>query len=241
MTNARACYVLASMIFKSHESLKWFVAGFISALACFFIAICILTYFFTPLLKVDESTGRIQLFGGLVDVQARDMITKLSKESSFVFGTIEGVYKVPPAAEILTVKFGSGDVRIDFNASDEMNWDCDGAGKSTKVVFDEAQKNVTLDLSSAFVDCDLSLPEIRLVVEGARGELELRKYRNDVDVRLGSGNVGLEPVENLPYSYDLKVGIGQVDSEISSDPAPESSEAVKVKVEIKSGDIIKLD
>jgi len=221
------------------NNFKWFTIGFISAVAIAAVVVTVLIYSFTPLIKVDETTGRVQLFGGAIDVRAKNVITKLSKDNSFVFGSIEGAEVLPDDVAGTVIKFGTGEIRIDYNNTREINWDCDGAGKNAKLDF--SQKGlVNLDFSAAFVDCDISVPYQPLKIEGNSGEINVRKVRAELDIKLGQGDVLLEPLPAAAYIYDFKTGSGSVDPELKSADATAAS-PIKVKVDIKVGDISQLD
>jgi len=231
---------------QKHDHIKWFSIGFLSALGVVALAIVVLCYSLTPLVKVDETTGRVKLLGGLIDLQARDVITQLSKEGSFVIGTIEGVEKVPPEITLINIKFGSGQVRVDYNESDEMNWDCDGAGKDAQVNTLPEEKKVNLDFSSAFVDCDVSVPVRHVRIEGSNGQIEVRKIQADLDVKLTMGELYLDPILDKNYEFDLKVADGNVDDSLTSEdevnkPRVHREKTIKVHAEMKSGSIERLD
>jgi hypothetical protein len=219
--------------------IKWIIIGALGTMTFILMLICVLFYIFTPLIKIDETTGRIKLFGGTVDVQARDVITQLSKDGSFVFGNMDGVEKLAPEIKKVEIKFSAGEVRVDYNESEEINWDCDGAGKNSKVLSDPKEGKVLLDFSAAFVDCDISLPTSReLKLTGSKGQIEVRKMASPIDITLGAGDVYLQPVEGRAYIYQLKSLEGEASSSFVSSP---DGKGVPVSVEIKLGDILPLD
>jgi hypothetical protein len=231
---------------QKHDHIKWYIIGFLSALGVVAVSVVLLIYFLTPLVKIDESTGRVQLLGGFIDVQARDVITQLSKQGSFVFGTIEGVEKIPANTELVVIKFGGGTIRVDYNEGNEVNWDCDGAGKNAKLTSFPEEKSVSLDFSSAFVDCDVSIPPNKVKIEGLNGEVEVRKMQADVDVKLTSGKVSFEPIEQQAYDYDINVASGTIDELFQTadevpKKAPKGPLPIKVKVDLKIGSVESLD
>lgn len=217
---------------------KWIVIGALGTMAIFVLFIGILIYTFTPLIKIDEGTGRVSLFGGTVDVQARDVITQLSKDGSFVFGAMDGLEKLSPEIKTIEVKFGTGEIRLDYNDGDDLNWDCDGAGKSSKFQKQAEQGRVVLDFSAAFVDCDISLPKRSIKISGNKGQVEVRKMQSPLEISLSSGDVYLQPMDGLAYQYTLNDG---EDAESDSFTSSVDKNAIPIKVEIKVGSVLTLD
>ncbi|MBY0316841.1 MAG: DUF4097 family beta strand repeat-containing protein, partial [Bdellovibrionales bacterium] len=198
------------------RNLQWFLLGFVSALGCLVLVVCAIFYFFSPLVKFDESTGTVSLLGGAMDIEAKTMITELSKDSSFVFGAIEGVSETSEATETLQIKFSSGEIHVDYNRTTELNWDCDGAGKGAQIIGDENKKTLTLDLRGAFVDCDISVPHKALEIYGQSGKIDVENIETELDVSLASGEVNLGLLQSLKYKMELNVGDGDVNSEIEA-------------------------
>jgi hypothetical protein len=215
------------------------IIGALGTMGFFLVLLGILFYVFTPVIKIDETTGRIKLFGGTVDVQARDVITKLTKDGSFVFGNMDGVEKLAPEIKNIEIKFSAGEIRVDYNLGEEMNWDCDGAGKNTKVLKDPQSGKMLLDFSAAFVDCDISLPSSRpLKISGGKGQIEVRKIASPLQISLGAGDVYLQPIEETAYIYNLRIAEGDSDPSFVSSP---DGNGIPVSVELKLGDILPLD
>jgi hypothetical protein len=219
--------------------LKWLVIGLLGTFTFFVAVIAVLLFSFTPLIKVDESTGRVQLLGGAIDVQAKNVITQLSKEGSFVFGSINGVEKLPDDIKDVQIKFGTGELRIDYNSTDELNWDCDGAGKSSTVKVMEAEGKAVLDFSMSFVDCDVSIPNKNVSIEGLAGQIEVRLPQQNLDIKFGSGEVNIKPDPKLGYIYDLKTGMGKISGDFES--TAKEGDGKKITVGIQTGQINKLD
>lgn len=223
---------------NDQSKLKWFLLGVISTLMFLVFVIFCLLYFFTPIIKMDESTGRVDILGGMVQLQAKNVITQLSKENSFVFGNISGVETIDRSIETVEIHFGSGEVRVDYNASDEINWDCDGAGKAAKTKVSARNEKFILDFTSALVDCDLSMPNKKLIIEANYGDVLVKAPKKDLTIRLQKGSVSLGVNPEVEYKYDLRASGGSSEEFVSSENA---AKAVLVDVEVTMGEINKLD
>lgn len=204
----------------------------------FMLFFAILAYMFTPLLKVDEATGRVQLFGGAFDIQAQKMITQLSKEGSFVFGTIAGVETLAADIKVVEVIMGSGNLRIDYNATSELNWDCDGAGKNSRASAVPEQGKLVLDFSAAFVDCDINVPHRALNIFAIAGDISVRYPKFPLKIKVERGDVEIAPAAETPYKFNLRA-----QGEVSNDDfvSSQDAEAVSIDVEVADGDISKLE
>lgn len=223
---------------SKNSALKWIVIGILGAFAFMIGLVIIVLVSFMPIIKIDEGTGRLQILGGAVDIQAKDVITKLSKDGSFVFGNMGGAEKLTAVNEKAYIKFGTGELRIDYNGTDELNWDCDGAGKRSTIT--SVGDTLTVDLSAAFVDCDLSIPSAlkKVSIEGNNGSVEIRNPQQELNVKLTTGNVSIAPDPDLNYNYTMKTGLGEVDASFVS---KDEKKAIPVVVEVGQGEIERLD
>lgn len=200
---------------KRHLAQRWFVIGFVSAIFCGVLA-------FGAYRTLIENT-----------------FSKISNEKSeFLLGNREGAEKISQAIRLIEIKFGSGEIRIDSNSGDEINWDCDGVGKNTQLETDLEESAVRLDFSSAIVDCDITIPSLALKIEGLHGEVELRRITAPVDVHMINGELFLQPLKDLLYRYELNVESGSVAESFESSTDPK---AILIKAEMKYGNIETLD
>jgi hypothetical protein len=217
---------------------KWVVIGILGAFGFLILLVVALMFLFTPLLKVDESTGRVQMFGGLVDIQAKNVIAQLSKEGSFVFGSISGAESMGANIQNVEILMGSGELRVDYNTGDEINWDCDGAGKSAKSQVSEKDSKYVLDFSAALVDCDVSLPHKSLKIIAQSGEVQVSHPKQPLSIKLERGTVSFLPEASTSYSYSLKA----TDLPSAEDfPVSTDKKAIPVSIEVIDGEISKLD
>jgi hypothetical protein len=192
---------------------KWFVIGFISSFF-FLIGLFGLYHFLNPTFEAPE------------------------EKSDFVLGNREGAEKIDDSVQLIEIKFGSGEIRIDYLEGSEINWNCDGVGKSTQLESDVAAGSVRLDFSSAIVDCDITIPPRALKIEGLHGDVEIRKVSAPVDVQLINGELFLQVRTDKKYRYQLSVESGEVDPSFENSDAPE---AVLIKADLKYGVIETLD
>lgn len=195
---------------------KWFALGFISAIFCCSIVL-----------------GLFQYLAGS-NSQNLD-----SEKSEFSLGSREGAEKLDDSVRLIDIKFGSGEIRIDYSlVGSEINWNCDGVGKNTILEHDTETASVRLDFSSAIVDCDITVPAKNLRIEGLHGEIEVRKIAASVEIQMINGEVFLQPLKDRAYIYDLSVESGAVDESLESSSDPKS---LLVKAEMKYGNIERLD
>ncbi|MBY0383681.1 hypothetical protein K2X05_00860, partial [bacterium] len=190
---------------------RWFAIGFISAIFCCSIVIGVYQWSVHQLNSVTETDA-----------------------SEFSMGNREGAEKLDPAVKLIEIKFGSGEIRIDYSTGQEINWDCDGVGKKTVLEKDTSEKSVRLDFSSAIVDCDITIPSRSLKIEGLHGEVELRKIDSNVEVHMINGELFLQPRKDREFKYDLNVESGSVDEAFVSSS---SANTLLIKAEMKYGNI----
>lgn len=194
---------------------RWFIIGFISAIFCCSLGIGVYQWSLSKLNSVSEIDN-----------------------SEFSLGSREGAEKIDSTVELIEIKFGSGEIRIDYSTGQEINWDCDGVGKKTILEKDPSEKSVRLDFSSAIVDCDITIPSRSLKIEGMHGEVELRKIDSNVEVHMINGELFLQPRKDREFKYELNVDSGAVDESFVSSPSPK---ALLIKAEMKYGNVESLD
>jgi hypothetical protein len=195
---------------------RWFVLGFISAVFCCSIIFGIFQYFAKKSPRASEP-----------------------EKSDFSMGSREGVEMLDESVHLIEVKFGSGEIRIDYSlAGSELNWNCDGVGKNTILERDLEAASVRLDFSSAIVDCDITVPAKNLKIEGLHGEIEVRKIAASVEIQMINGEVFLQPLKDRTYIYDLNIESGSSDESLESSADPKS---LLIKAEMKYGNIERLD
>jgi hypothetical protein len=195
---------------------RWFALGFISAVFCCSIVFGIFQYY------TNENP------------QTQD-----PEKSGFSLGSREGAETLEDAIRLIEIKFGSGEIRIDYSmAGTEINWNCDGVGKTTVLERDAETASVRLDFSSAIVDCDITVPARNLKIEGLHGEIEIRKIAASVEIQMINGEVFLQPLKDRSYIFDLNVESGAVDESLESSADPKS---LLIKAEMKYGNIERLD
>lgn len=216
------------------KNIQWFILGAVTTIGFITVVVGLVFYFFFPFIKFDESTGRLRVLGGVIDIQAKTVMAQMTKDSTFVFGSMEGVQKLSSSTKALAIKFDSGEVHIDYNSSAELNWDCDGTGKGARVVEDSASGEAILDLSGTFVDCDISVPHLKLNVDGQNGEIVIKNIQSTLDVRLVSGEVRLGFVDSQKYKLDLGVESGEISSSFDT---LRNKEGIPVSVQVKMGQI----
>jgi hypothetical protein len=192
---------------------KWFVIGFISSFFFLITIFGLYQYLNTSLEKPED-------------------------KSDFVLGSREGAENIESSVRLIEVKFGSGEIRIDYAEGTEINWNCDGVGKNTLLESDEANQSVRLDFSSAIVDCDITIPPRALKIEGIHGEVEIRKISAPVEVQLINGELFLQGRLDKKYRYQFTIESGEVDPSFESS---EDAEALLIKADLKYGTIETLD
>lgn len=165
-----------------------------------------------------------------------NLIKDLTQQLPVVAGAIEGVESLSTEIQEVHLRFGMGEVRVDYNIDSEVNWDCEGAG--SKPTFTTSGARATLDFSSAFANCDISIPKKSLIFEGQGGQLEVVHIQAPVKIQFQVGDIslGLEP--KLKYQMNLQVDTGRVDENLLE---LSGKDGIPVEVHLQNGNIEKVD
>ncbi len=221
-----------------HPIVKWLVIGFLGTFAMSIFTLFILIWKFSPLVKVDEESGRVQILGGLIDINEKDGKVKIGNSN------VNGNFKIS-LSEIsgnknldenniskVHVKSSNADFVINASTSREFKYNCDLSGES-----DIRNENHTLFLDfskGSNADCEIYLPKnIDFGLESLNGEISLIKLENNIDVSLLNGEVVFKEKDGVEYNFDLKLTNG--DTRKFNNSSKES--AYKIKMNIQNGSI----
>lgn len=216
--------------------MKWLVIGFLGTMALFLLSIALLIWKFTPIIAVDDQNQKVTILGGLINIDGNagkfqvGNATMTGDPSGHI--VITGARTLTPGSQI-TVPFKNGEVDVKTTTDSVMTWSCALLSNQSPNV-EEKPGDLTVDFTgSNDTKCELGIPVgSRLSLSGGKGRVTMNQPEFDVDVKLGSGKVELQPKENIKYQYDLKVKTGKIERFESMQPAK-----YKVNVEISSGKI----
>lgn len=221
--------------------LKWISITFIGSICIFFVFISLMIWKFTPIFKVDESTQRITILGGLIDVNGVSGKVKIGNEYSFIKNQYPNAFN--GSMEISKEEFN--EVVISFNtailevktAEDrKFSWDCKLSTPPNDEFVNLEKDSVELKLEkSEGADCKLLIPQdINFTVEGKDGQVILNEPEFDTFVEVENGTVQIIPNPEIAYKYDFAVKNGSVPALKAS----QSKDAFEMKINVANGKII---
>jgi len=216
---------------------KWLTIGFLGTFALLLIAIFALLAKFSPLVKIDDSSGRVSLLGGMIDVSDSDVRIDIEGEHSRTF---EG--SAPAAKATLDrvhVPFKNGKFEVRPAESRNFEWKCRVAGLDTLAAPKIENREMIFKLDDAAqAKCDLRLPAgVGLRIDGVNGKVKLDRPRGPVEIKLVNGALAIEPDAKEKYRYDFNVKNGVVDRFDSSD----AKDAISIRASLMNGKIRKSD
>jgi hypothetical protein len=204
---------------------KWLTIGFLGTFAIVTFAVVLILYKFTPLVKVDENKGTVQILGGLIDISDDEI--RAEKVSATKDIDLKIIKKIK-------IRFSNGKMSLKQNTGSQLKWGCKATAQDAFPVL--SNDAVTFNLINA--KCEISYPRgLELDLEGVNGKLELNELTSNVNVDLKNGNVSFSPDAHTAYRYDLDVDQGRVDDFESS----KSDKAVQIKIKLGNGRIAKDD
>jgi hypothetical protein len=240
-----------------HPVVKWLVIGFLGTFAMSLVAFFIVVWQFSPLVNVNEKTGRVQILGGLIDVQEKNGKSKVKIRlddaligDKDISNMINGKFEIDidenevsgdkdlvkiDAKIPLKLKFSNTSVTIETSDNSILSYECDVVGSYSQ----SANEPLTYDFTQTTgAECIFKVPMNRdITVDLGNGKLELNKLKNNIKVTCTNAKVEIAPDEKTLYDYDLSVKAGLVDEFIDNDNA---ANAYKVTVKVVNGLIEKL-
>lgn len=212
---------------------KWLVIGFLGTFAMVLVFAGFVLSRFTSIVKVDEENDRVEVLGGLIDIDGK-------KNNISIRGVTNGGTPFAGSSELqqgqaVNVKFNSGKFAVENTLDPAFLWDCKVKGSATPPTAVDGVLSFDLsDLRSA--NCVLKFPKnSKVMIEGQNGKLEFEEPRFDIDAKLANGKAEFSAASDALYQFDMSVGAGHTDKfESSNDPT-----AHKIRVHVDNGKIQK--
>lgn len=224
-----------------HPIVKWLTIGFLGTFTIIAAATVTLLWSFTPLIKVDEEKGRVQILGGLIDVNEDNSSVNIG--GSFTIGkdknNLSGEEDFSEQdIEEVKVAFSNGKFSVQNTNENKFIFECEVDEDITQVKPQKEAKSLTFNLSEiADSDCDLELPsKIKLVMDGKNGKIRMKKLKNHISINMMNGRIGFSQDPNSLYSYQNSVMNGKMDTF----PSSNSKDAYQIKLSLMNGKIRKL-
>jgi len=205
---------------KQTSIFKWIVIGILGCFSLLMITILLLVWKFTPIIKVDQQSGKVELFGGLIDLDQTHSTFSYSSSTHIPQNTlrIEGEEElINQGITTTNISFSNGKLDIETSKDAEFEYDCKIQNGSPQITHKIQNSILTLDLTSAKgVDCEIEVPEeVNIQVQGQNGEITI------------------DPIDNT-YQYDLKVQNGKVENpQTSNNPKGPTFKATLANGQIK--------
>lgn len=214
---------------------KWLVLGGLGFFALLVILLVALVAAFSPVVKVSEGEGKVQILGGFIDIDEKAGTFKIG-DAEFSAGEerhFSGKVTVVPKGKV-AVLLSNG--RLVFRTAEgrELRWDCHGREKDPDIAIAVRDGAQTLDMSALRgASCEIFVPEgAALNAEAKNGRIAFIQPRFDGAAILGNGRVSITPAAGTRYAYDLTVNIGRSDH-----PASDADPEFRLRAEVGNGRI----
>jgi hypothetical protein len=219
-----------------HPIVKWLVIGFLGTFAMSIFTLFILIWQFSPIVKVDEENGRVQILGGLIDINEKGgkvEIGNLKGDFKLSLSEVSG-HKDLDKNNLTKVLITASNSEIVVNTSDsrEFRYDCDISGESEIKTLNDT---LVVDFSKGSnADCKFKIPkEIDLSIESLNGEISLVELENNITLSLLNGDVVFKEKSDTDYNFDLKLTNGNSRQFKNSD----NKNAFQINMNIQNGSI----
>ncbi|MCB0327924.1 MAG: hypothetical protein KDD52_09955 [Bdellovibrionales bacterium] len=214
-----------------YSLVKWISAGFLTTLCVVVIALTLLIWKLSPIVKVDEINHRVQILGGLIDVQSDDIDFDKWKnmdfsvdwdDDDFPFSlnasrekiTREGELSVSSSSDLIFSEFTNG--KFSLSQGDKegvLKWKCETRDKNSEQKFEELQNRKDLDFSDfSGLKCEIWMPTNRGVeLKGLNGYVVINEPEVSVSAKLSNGKMSFFPKDGMKYNFDTRVNVGRLD------------------------------
>lgn len=195
-------------------------------------------YRFSPLVSINED--RIQILGGLVDIDSKLGSFKVGDDYQFNQSSYENVFEgaldLSEELEDLSLQFYRGQIEISTTDALKISWDCKLENEPSETFIKEEKEALQIDLKPyGGVDCTLKVPsKLKLTIVGENGKIDLIEPLNDSYINLKNGLVIITPHPEYKYRFDTQIENGLSDDFFKSLNDPNG---IEIKVEIENGSL----
>lgn len=209
---------------------KWFLLTILGFFLILFVSAGVIVWKFSPVISVDEKTGRFQFLGGLIDIQANPDGSFFAKTPDSIRfsgqSSMEGLGK-------LNIKMKNGNLDLQTHQKPVIEYDCH-ADSDLSSNFMSSSDSYVMDFQDHGSACSIRVPENILVqLNLSSGSVGFNNFRADLDAKVRTGVIVFKPASNSEYSYSLSVEQGSIGQFNHSD----ATDAHKIKIELKRGSI----
>ena len=221
-----------------HPVVKWLTIGFLGTFAMMTLTVLFLAWKFTPLIKVDEASGRVKLLGGMIDINESSGSFSFHSDSfsSIAFSGEEELDSQD--IERVRVDFSNGNFAVKNTAESKFIYNCKIEGTSQVIRPQKRDKELTFSLEGiAGSKCELELPSnLKFSLSGMNGKVTVNELKNDISVKMANGKIGVRLDPNSQYRFNTSVVNGRVDHF----PNSEEKQAFNVELKLTNGKISQL-
>ncbi len=209
-------------------------SGFLTML----LAVLLLAWSFSPLLKINEQNGELVILGGLIDIK--------ESQGKFKMGNIKIEHKNYkfsgnfPYEEgkhhKFQFQFANGNIDIKTEVTKDILWECESNQKMGGEIEVEEDTISFLPAGNASgLNCKLTLPEqLSLNIEGTNGKIKVSPLHAAAQIKLNNGLVELLLDSHKKYNFDASLQNGQ----LPSLPQDQSADSIPVKIEMINGKVV---
>jgi len=222
-----------------HPIVKWLTIGFLGTLSICVVFILIIIWKFTPIIKVDDESGRVIILGGLIDVNEKAGHIKVGSlninedsSSGQMSGSMDIDIKKTPNIEVL---FQNGKIELENSSKATLEWKCKGVSSNG---FVENEKDVVkLNFNNTSnVKCFLAIPTgVHLLMNGSNGKIDFENPRYHVNLKLTNGKISFSEDASSKYVYVFNLVAGKIDDFQSN----QSKDSYKIEMNLVNGKIEK--
>jgi hypothetical protein len=214
----------------------------ITLFTLFAVGISLLVWKFTPIVEINEETGRVQFFGGLIDIN--EDLGQLNTRSKIVVqdqnnNHYSGKESIDTDLfQLVSIDFKQAKLIIKNSIDQTISYQCQSErlDQDVKIIQDTPEYYLQIpDVEN--IACKIYLPtDIKIKIRGNDSAIKFSFIENDLDFKATSGRVGFAPAPDVQYRYRLSNSNGTIDKFENS-----NRQSVKqINIELESGSIERL-
>jgi hypothetical protein len=208
---------------NENSALKWLVILFLGTMTIVLTFVAVVIWKFSPIIKVDEDNDKVEMLGGLVEVDGIEesirLGTKILEKGDFDWVEKKENFTVDRSKhKVIKVEFANGKFEFNTSSDDTLRIECETFGENS-ITPKVSVETIYVDLTdTAVAKCDIEVPkDMKVEVDGSNGKIEIERPLFSFAAEMANGRFEFEADSSAKYRFQTSIVNGRVDKFESSD------------------------
>lgn len=223
---------------KKRSFFKWLMIAVFGFFMLGFLSIGLIIWKFTPLISINEKDQRVQILGGLIDINEEQGNFKLGGSINIDNGTSQTFSGIRDLEDLniqkIMLELDNAHLKVSNSKDRQLSYNCN-SNSAPKII--EEIDTIVFDLKKAdSSNCKFTIPKgSAFKVIANNGNFTFNEVQNPIIMKAKNGKIQFIPKSESKYQYNLSIENGKIDDFKNSN----DSAAYKIEMSLNNGVISK--